>query len=512
MTLKPAVKFILVLLIFGAIVGGVWYSQKSGLLEKIAPKGKQAPAAMSTETKEAVKSGTPVLKVGINTWGGYAPGIYYNGGFAPSTTSRYMKEEALLVEFVLIDDFKAMRDAWKAGSIDVLGLATVDSLPTEIVSLADYKPLIVMQTDWSRGGDAVVGKHGINQPKDLIGKKVSVAIGSPSHSLLLTWLQAGGADYNQVQIVGTDSGIAAAQQFKAGAVDAAVVWSPDDQDCIKAVAGSKVIFNTKKATNVIADVFLVKQDFLNKNKETVKKFMTGWFKGAAEINTNASAKAQAASLVSANFKVDMEMSTLMIDNARLSTYGDNLGFFGLKPGGMKGEEVYNKMFRLFSAVNLAPTNIPLWRNIIDTSVLSSIALAGPGHEAEGAVPFTAPTAADSKAPAFASKSVTVTYATGSADLTEDGKTVIDMFFSNTAKEYASARVRIEGNTDNKGAYDLNKRLSSARAESVKKYLIGKYGFNPNRFVIVGNGPDRPVADNATEEGRAKNRRTDFSLI
>jgi outer membrane protein OmpA-like peptidoglycan-associated protein len=55
------------------------------------------------------------------------------------------------------------------------------------------------------------------------------------------------------------------------------------------------------------------------------------------------------------------------------------------------------------------------------------------------------------------------------------------------------------------------RLSRARADSVASYLISR-GFDRNKFEVVGNGPDKPVASNETDEGRAKNRRTDFEVI
>jgi len=87
-----------------------------------------------------------------------------------------------------------------------------------------------------------------------------------------------------------------------------------------------------------------------------------------------------------------------------------------------------------------------------------------------------------------------------------------MFFSNTAREFAGARIRIEGNTDSIGSRDSNVKLSWRRANAVANYLVNKYGFDRNRFVIIGNGPDKPVADNNTDEGRAKNRRTDFALL
>ena len=58
-------------------------------------------------------------------------------------------------------------------------------------------------------------------------------------------------------------------------------------------------------------------------------------------------------------------------------------------------------------------------------------------------------------------------------------------------------------------------LSQKRAQSVAEYLQKTYGMDANRFVIVGNGPDKPVPGcetNATSECKAKNRRTEFQLI
>lgn len=209
----------------------------------------------------------------------------------------------------------------------------------------------------------------------------------------------------------------------------------------------------------------------------------------------------------------MDMANLMINNARLSTYGDNMLFFGLSQGTTTtGEEVYNKMHRVFSSVGFAPVDIPPWRNITDTSLLASLNLSGSGYEAEGGMTFTAPTAQDDTAPAFASKKVQIQYESGSSRLSEDGKVSIDMFFSNTAKEFGNARIRIEGNTDSVGSRVANMRLSLARANSIANYLTEKYNFDKNRFIIIGNGPDKPIASNDTPEGRAQNRRTEFELV
>ncbi|MBK8254221.1 MAG: OmpA family protein [Polyangiaceae bacterium] len=73
------------------------------------------------------------------------------------------------------------------------------------------------------------------------------------------------------------------------------------------------------------------------------------------------------------------------------------------------------------------------------------------------------------------------------------------------------KLEVQGHTDSKGSPALNKTLSQNRAESVKKALI-KRGIGEGRLVPKGYGQDKPIADNNTEEGRAKNRRVQFVII
>jgi chemotaxis protein MotB len=77
-------------------------------------------------------------------------------------------------------------------------------------------------------------------------------------------------------------------------------------------------------------------------------------------------------------------------------------------------------------------------------------------------------------------------------------------------------VRIEGNTDNvpinSGKYQSNWELSTARATNIVHYLINNYNFRPGKISAVGYGEFRPMADNGTIAGRAKNRRVDIVLL
>ena len=70
------------------------------------------------------------------------------------------------------------------------------------------------------------------------------------------------------------------------------------------------------------------------------------------------------------------------------------------------------------------------------------------------------------------------------------------------------KIEIGGHTDNSGSEDLNKKLSENRAKSVYDYLISK-GVSAERLSYKGYAATKPVADNNTEQGKAKNRRTEF---
>jgi len=79
------------------------------------------------------------------------------------------------------------------------------------------------------------------------------------------------------------------------------------------------------------------------------------------------------------------------------------------------------------------------------------------------------------------------------------------------QENASYKLEINGHTDNKGDAVKNKELSQKRADAVKKYITTK-GISENRMTANGFGDTQPIADNKTEEGKAKNRRVEFKVI
>jgi NitT/TauT family transport system substrate-binding protein len=261
------------LLITVAIVGGIGF----GL--HMLNKNPEIKETISSSNKDLPDGFKDVINIGVVTWGGYAGGQYFNEGFKANTDSRFYKEYGFKVNFEVIDDFDASREAFKNGKIDLLW-ATIDALPTEMEGLAQYDPQVVFQSDWSRGGDAIVARRGINSVADLKGKKVAVAPMTPSHSFLLWLLDAGDLTLKDITLVEVPSAIDAADAFKSNTVDAAVVWSPDDEDCVTKVPGARVLESTSNASHIIADVFIAKKQFIQPNKAQLEKLYTGWMIGA----------------------------------------------------------------------------------------------------------------------------------------------------------------------------------------------------------------------------------------
>ena len=136
--------------------------------------------------------------------------------------------------------------------------------------------------------------------------------------------------------------------------------------------------------------------------------------------------------------------------------------------------------------------------------------SGPVIWAFGArAPISKPT--KSTAAPILTKTVSIYFPSGSSTLDENAKGILETQVVDLAATFGSAYMRIAGNTDDVGSRDANVRLSRARADAVARFLVSK-GFPTNKFDVVGNGPDKPVASNDTDEGRAKNRRTDFEVI
>jgi outer membrane protein OmpA-like peptidoglycan-associated protein len=104
----------------------------------------------------------------------------------------------------------------------------------------------------------------------------------------------------------------------------------------------------------------------------------------------------------------------------------------------------------------------------------------------------------------------VNFETGKAILTKASFPALDAVVK-VMKEDPTYKLKITGHTDNTGTAETNMQLSKDRAQAVEQYLESK-GLDADRFIVIGFGNTRPVASNETEEGRARNRRVEFTIV
>jgi outer membrane protein OmpA-like peptidoglycan-associated protein len=102
----------------------------------------------------------------------------------------------------------------------------------------------------------------------------------------------------------------------------------------------------------------------------------------------------------------------------------------------------------------------------------------------------------------------LTFESGSATLDASSQTTI-VAIAEILKAFSAVTVSVDGYTDNTGSREANLRLSEARAQQVMAALADA-GIEASRMTAAGHADDSPVADNATEEGRAQNRRTELT--
>lgn len=108
------------------------------------------------------------------------------------------------------------------------------------------------------------------------------------------------------------------------------------------------------------------------------------------------------------------------------------------------------------------------------------------------------------------------FAEGSANLNQKALKKLDKVGAIIGKKFILHNMRVEGHTDNhpisSGAYPSNWELSGARASSIIRYFISRFGFMPGIFTAIGFSDTRPIADNSTPTGRAKNRRVEILIL
>ncbi len=469
------------------------------------------------------KAGKPDLILAYNTFTGVEGIVLMNGGMEPVEGSELYKNFGIKLQIRQMDAVKDTRAGLHSGDLDLV-YCTTDALPVEMGSSSELLQddvVQIMQVNQSHGADAIVVRKGIDEVSGMKGKKVAYAVGTASHTLLLNVLETSNMKMADIDGYQVADGVEAANAFKNGQCDAALVWAPDDEDCIAAVPGSKVLVSSAVASQIIADGLLVKKTVLAQKKDLIVKLVKAWLQGNARINTDPSAKKDANALFAKGFKFPEDIAAKSADKVYFSTLGDNINFFGLNSTytGMTGERMYGRMAVKYTEIGLAKSPAP-WRNVSDPLVIQELMkdqdfVNDSKQVAVKPEIFQAATKEMKTQQAQSSKIVKLEFPLNSSQLTEDDRVTIDREIKELIQGFEKAYVRVEGNTDNTGQVKTNERLSLDRANSVVNYLVNEHHLDKNKFIVIGNGSKKPVSgceQNQDEACRARNRRTEFQFI
>lgn len=489
---------------YGVLDFRKWFSRSEQGTAESVDTSKPLPVTATSD------SSCNNLRVRVNIWVGCAAGLVANGGLDTAPGSIFEKA-GLKVSFKIIDDWTEGAAALATNNVDVM-LTTADVWAKDYAQFQDkrFGAHAFFMVDWSRGADGVIGKQGINSIEDLAGKTVAFAPYTPSHFLLWNGLKSSGLTTEQraeifSKAVHTKDGIEPATLFAQQKVDAAVAWDPDMSDAVTKRSGSKKIYDTRVANRLIADILVVSDRFAARCPQTVQKLAQGWLEGVEFIKAQPS---RANTLIGTikDFNIPEDLAKTMLNGVRLADYADNKAFFGARGA----EADYNNIFKM--AQEMYREDRVIKRNFdADSSVDRRFveAMSGKFSSASSEPPIEYKEPSKGAVP-IATQRRSIYFEPNSAKMGLDSRAVVDEI-GGFLKAYENTVVDIDGNSDSTGTRTRNIELSHERAEAVKRYLMEKYGFPASRMRTAGNGPDKPLADNSTPEGREKNRRTDIKV-
>src|ERR1017187_5569430 len=495
------------------------------------------PVTGVSDYDKPMKDGKFVIQFPINIWPGWAPIIVANNGLEPNENSVFYKKYGFYVKLAIVDDPVKARDLFASGHSHVLW-GTLDMMALfapELVKDSRTGPVICQKIDWSGGGDGIVARGDIRNINDFRmqnGKrrKVVLAQNSPSHYLVMSLLIDAGIDPAQVDFKWAGDAPAAAKIFvQDQTYDAFVGWSPDIYTVSDKVPGTRLVVTTGSANHLIADVWAVRNDFYRDHPDIVANLMRGIFEGMDMVRKDVPGAAQT---LSKAYNIPVEDCQNMIGkdggiaegDAHLTNYRENSNFFLDPMNPSNFEIVWNRASTIYKTLGAIDAPVP------SAKAKAAGILAKMSEEYKDVHDLSQPSfkpgalfkTAEASASEILTKSVIISFEPNQAVLNPGYDASIPATMEEIGKlagVFGNAYIVVEGNTDasRKGVVpaDLVRQLSYDRADSVRKSILDKYKFDPNKFKVIGNGWDNPVpgmTDSSNPEHNKKNRRVEVKVF
>ncbi len=474
-----------------------------------------------------------ILRFSYNVWAGWLPVIAANHGHRPNPDSIFAKKYGFRVEMVLMDDPVTARDAFAAGEVHTLW-GTADMmvlLAPELIKDTRTAPRIAQQIDWSSGGDGIVVRSSIKSVADLKNKTVTLAQNSPSEYYLTSLLLSAGLRPADIKMKYTATAFEAAAAFSADRrVDACVSWAPDIYRIPERIAQTRILSSTSDANKLIADVYAVRADFTRDHPEIVEGLISGIFEGMDFVKQSPE---KAAKWMADAFNLKPEEVMAMRNDAHPTNFAENVQFFLNSSNPTNFERTWKNASYIYG--ELGRINAPIqFDEVMDFTFLQKLQRKGTfAHQKDESVATFTPSNFR-KIPAespILTQTIRINFYPNSSNPYEQarddygnpipGKLYdpnVDATLEQVARlsgQFARAVILIEGHADSsmRGRVPIQavKELSLARAEAIRRALVEKFKFDPNKFSIEGKGWDVPAAAN-DPNNQALNRRVEISVF
>ena len=527
--LTTGAKVLISVIVVLAIGVGIYAGLSSGIIKNdTKEKVEQVKNAVHSVSKEDAteyaagdedavitmdKETTDTINISLDEWIGWKSILDSNGGTTTQPGSIY-DQLGIKVNISIINDGTQSSNALINGDLDAAGytINRTAFLSTKFKN-AGINIIVPFVTNYSNGGDGIIASSNIKSVDDLVNARVGVPQFSEAHTLIVWFVNNSDlSKEDQKKIIDNliffDTPDEAAKAFFAGELDAAATWEPYLTQA-ESMSDAHALFTTKASTGLVMDEITFNKKFADEHPDVVNKFIQGALMAADMYTTDLSTIKKVMPMFST--ATDEEI----LDNcagAKLATWKDNVDLLN---GNAK--TIYTDMCDVWASIGESAE-----KDEVDAIFTDQYIQNLKGQFAEDATSYDEKVVVSEEneeevinAEAMLKKSASVQFIKSTAKFSDskEAKEQLDAFIK-IAKVLDGSIIQVEGNTDPNPISDpddkLNKKLSKSRADTVKKYLVMN-GIDADRIVTVGNGSSKPVADNDTEENRAKNRRTDISF-
>lgn len=503
----------------------------------------------------------------VITWGGDIATILANGGatttndslFGKSGLSFDIKREDVFAK--QLENYLACQTPFIRGTLGMMHMASTITEQNPATKLH-----IIYQMTWSAGGDALVVKGGIKNPRHLKGKTIALQAYGPHVDYLGKVLGDAGLSLKDVNLKWvkdlTGSATAPAAAFKAQGIDAAMVIIPDAlaltsngtvgtgaEDSVK---DARILLSTRSADHIIADVYAVRADFLAANRDLVGKFVKDLMTAAQELQTLAKAKSPEYNRnlkIAAKILLDSEQALAdtegLYADARFVGWDGNKKFFASKTYPRRFEKLNQEIGNNIKAIGMSSTITQLAGGNWNYEELNKGQFQAAAPKARFNEDRVANIVREKDRLGTLDDGALFTFEVffkpnqnefSEAQYADDFKKVVDL-----ASTYGGAIITVEGHSDPLGylkkkkagannvvlqkVRQAAKNLSLTRANRVRDAIIS-YGQNKGvnldktQFAVIGQGLAKPASGMCgvdpcapkTKEQWLENMRVQFKII